>query len=264
MIVTADSVTELAGLPVQGNVLVAGSHAGVVAARYAAQAGVRAVILHDAGLGKDDAGISGLAWLEAIGMAAAAVAHASAPIADGARMLARGTISHANSSAAKLGVAPGMLCHAAAVRLLAAPLQALPSSIGEEAAGRFELAPGVVGVDSVGLVEPGDAGKVLVTGSHAALHGGRIDSALAVDAALAFFHEGGSDCSRLAALDARGIAAAAVDGASARIGDARSLWEGGIVSNPNRAARAAGIRPGMSVRDAVRTFLGGASPELIR
>lgn len=256
MIVTADSVTELAGVPVRGNVLVAGSHAGVVAARYAAQAGVRAVILHDAGLGKDDAGISGLAWLDAIGIAAAAVGHASAPIADGARMLARGTISHVNSCAARLGVAPGLPCHVAAVRLLGAPLQARPP-IGEEAAGRFELAPGVVGVDSVGLVEPGDAGKVLVTGSHAALHGGRIDSALTVDAALAFFHEGGSDCSRLPALDARGIAAAAVDGASARIGDARSLWEGGIVSNPNRAARAAGIRPGMGVREAIRAFLEG-------
>jgi hypothetical protein len=256
MIVTADSVTELAGVPAEGNVLVAGSHAGIVAARYAARSGVRAVILHDAGLGKDDAGISGLAWLDALGIAAAAVSHASAPIADGARMLARGTVSRANACAAKLGVAPGMPCHAAAVRLLAAPLTDRPS-IEEDATGRCELAPGVVGVDSVGLVEPGDAGKVLVTGSHAALHGGRIDSALPVEAALAFFHEGGSDCSRLPALDARGIAAAAVEGASARIGDARSLWESGVVSNPNHAARAAGIRPGMGVRDAVRAFLEG-------
>lgn len=254
MIVTADSVTELAGVPAEGKVLVAGSHAGVVAARYAAQAGVRAVILHDAGLGKDGAGISGLAWLDALGIAAAAVSHASAPIADGSQMLARGTISHANSGAAKLGVAPGMACHAAAVRLLAAPLRERPSP-EEEPGGRFALAPGVVGVDSVGLVDPADAGRVLVTGSHAALHGGRIDSALAVDAALAFFHEGGSDCSRLPALDARGIAAAAVDGASARIGDARSVWAGGVVSTLNRAARGAGIAPGMSVQEATRAFL---------
>lgn len=256
MIVTADSVTELAGVPAGGEVLVAGSHAGVVAARYAAQAGVRAVILHDAGLGKDDAGVSGLAWLDALGIAAAAVGHASAPIADGARMLARGTISRANACAARLGVAPGMPCHAAAVRLLAAPLRERPPP-AEQPGGRFELGPGVVGVDSVGLVDPGDAGKVLVTGSHAALHGGRVDSALAVDAALAFFHEGGSDCSRLPALDARGIAAAAVDGASARIGDARSVWESGVVSNANPAARGAGVAPGMTVREAIRAFLEG-------
>ena len=84
--------------------LVAGSHGGVVAAWYAAKAGARAVILNDAGIGKDEAGIAGLRWLEVIGMAAAAVSHASARIGDGADMLAHGTISHANTVANNLGV----------------------------------------------------------------------------------------------------------------------------------------------------------------
>lgn len=260
MIVTADSVTELEGVAAAGQVLVAGSHGGIVAAQYAAKAGVRAVILHDAGLGKDEAGVAGLAWLDALCIPAAAVGHASARIADGADMLARGVVSRANARAQGLGVLAGMRCREAAVKLLAARLSNRPS-ITAEPGGRYELAAGVLGLDSVGLAQPADAGRVLVIGSHAALHGGRADSALPVDAALAFFHEGGSDCSRLPVLEARRIAAAAVEGNSARIGDARSLWESGIVSNPNRSARRAGIGEGMTVRAAVRAFLKGRPPD---
>ena len=71
LIAAADSVTQVKDI--RGQVLVAGSHGGIVAAWYAAKAGVRAVILNDAGIGKDEAGVAGLRWLEAIGMAAAAL-----------------------------------------------------------------------------------------------------------------------------------------------------------------------------------------------
>ena len=53
-IVVAESVTQL-GPEVYGAVLVAGSHAGVIAAYYAARAGAWAVLLNDAGVGKDGA-----------------------------------------------------------------------------------------------------------------------------------------------------------------------------------------------------------------
>jgi hypothetical protein len=39
---------------------------------------------------------------------------------------------------------------------------------------------------------------------------------------------------------------------SARIGDARSMWESGVLSQVNARASAAKIAPGMSVREAVR------------
>lgn len=109
-------------------------------------------------------------------------------------MLARGLISHANAGAARLGVVPGMRCHEAAVRLMSALQPPAYAGAGEQ--GRHVLAPGVVGLDSVGMVEKGDAGRILVIGSHASLHGGRPESALAVDAALAIFHEAGGECSR--------------------------------------------------------------------
>ena len=116
MIVTADSVTKPGDAA--GKVLVGGSHGGIVSAWFAAQSGARAVILHDAGVGKDAAGIAGLTWLEKLGMAAAAVSHTSARIGDGADVLANGLISHANALARELGVDPGMPCKEAAVRLI--------------------------------------------------------------------------------------------------------------------------------------------------
>jgi hypothetical protein len=251
MIVTADSVTQLP--PVARRVLVTGSHAGRVAAHYAAQAGVRAVIFHDAGLGKDEAGVAGLALLEAAGIAAAAVGHASARIGDGADVLARGVVSRCNAPAVLCGVRIGQRCHDAAVRLSAAPLAA--GTLPQQQEGRHALAEGVLGCDSIGQLVAADAGRVLVIGSHASLHGGRPESALPIHAALAVFHTGGGDCSRHPILDLRGVPAAAVEGSSARIGDARSLWESGVLAVANRAAERAGVAPGMSVQAAARALM---------
>ena len=119
-IVAAESATQL-GADVRGAVLVVGSHGGIIAAYLAASAGARAVILNDAGVGKDAAGIAGLAYLGRIGTAAATVAHTSARIGDGVDALERGVISHANALAAALGVVAGMPCGEAAERLRGAP-----------------------------------------------------------------------------------------------------------------------------------------------
>jgi hypothetical protein len=50
------------------------SHGGIYAAWYAARMGVSAVILHDAGIGRERAGIGGLDWLESAGCPAPASA----------------------------------------------------------------------------------------------------------------------------------------------------------------------------------------------
>lgn len=246
LIVSAESVTQLGD--VAGKVLVAGSHGGRVAAYYAAHAGVRAVILNDAGIGKDEAGVAGLEWLATIGMAAAAVSHASARIGDGADMLARGVISRANEPAREAGVVAGMPCRDAAVRMLGAKAPA--GQLPPYPEGRYVLADGIWGLDSIGMVVPGDAGRILIIGSHAALHGGRAESALPVAAALAAFNDAGGAVSRLPALAERGIAAVAVDCMSARIGDSRSMWESGVISTVNEKAAAFRIAPGMALRAA--------------
>ena len=77
--ILADSITRL-GPEAAEAVVVTGSHGGVYAAWLARKAGCRAVIFNDAGVGRDEAGIGGLAWLDAHGMAAAAIDHRSADI----------------------------------------------------------------------------------------------------------------------------------------------------------------------------------------
>ena len=256
-IVVAESVTQL-GPEVRGAVLVAGSHAGVIAAYYAARAGARAVVLNDAGMGKDGAGVAGLAYLEAIGMAAAAVAHASARIGDGADTLARGIVSRVNAKAAACGVAAGMPARDAAERLRAAPAPQSPAPPYQEGRHLLQSVAGsrdIWALDSVGMVEPGDAGCVLLIGSHAALHGGRPDSALAVAAHAAVFHDAGNGAAgvtRLPVLDLRGIPAVAVDGATARIGDGRSLWATGVIAHVNAVAARVGARAGVPAREFAR------------
>lgn len=251
MIACAESVTALRD--VAGKVVVAGSHGGIIAAWYAAKAGVRAVILHDAGIGKDEAGVAGLRYLETLGMAAAAVGHKTATIGEGSDMLARGVISRSNSIARALGVQPGLQCRDAALRLGAAPLRR--PEVPEYSEGRYELASHVIGMDSIGMVQPSDAGKILVIGSHGALHGGRPESVLPVDPAFAVFNDaGGEATTRLPVLARRGIAAATVDCMSARIGDCRSMWESGVLSHVNGAG-AAWLAPGMALRDALQRML---------
>jgi hypothetical protein len=60
--------------------------------------------------------------------------------------------------------------------------------------------------------------------------------------------------SRLPALDARGIVAATVSAASARIGDARSTYEDGIISRVNTRATALGLHAGISALEFVATL----------
>jgi hypothetical protein len=252
LVVAAESVTQLED--VAGKVLVAGSHGGIIAAYLGAKAGVHALVLNDAGLGKDRAGIAGLAWLEDIGMAAAAVSHLSARIGDGADMLARGIVSHANGYAALCGIAAGQSCAEAATRLRKAPPpRSAPPPYAE---GRWQVsdeAPEIWALDSVGKVMPEDAGRILVIGSHGALHGGRPESALAVNAAAAVFNDAGVGAdrigiTRLPVLAARGIPAVAVDCMSARIGDGRSMWESGIVRHVNAPAASVGASTGIGVQ----------------
>jgi hypothetical protein len=255
----ADSVTRL-GPEAVGAVLVTGSHGGVYAACLARIAGCRAAIFNDAGVGLDRAGIGGLDWLDAHGMAAAAIDHLSADIGNAAAMLARGTVSHANAGARALGVLQGMACAEAARRLSGAEIPR--GNVEPIAEARRELEPEgarrrLVLIDSAALVVPSDAGQVVVTGSHGALFGGDPKNALKVDAALALFNDAGgrAGTTRLPALQARGVAAATVAAASARIGDAHSTWTDGVISACNDKAAALGAKPGMPARQLVALAL---------
>lgn len=254
-VLAGPSVTRL-GPEHAGRVMVAGSHAGTIAAYLAVKGGLRAVIFNDAGVGLDEAGIKGLDYLQALGIPGAAVDCMTARIGDGADMHARGIISHLNDAAAALGVGRGMRCAEAATRLLAAP--ARRCEVRLEAETRYKLreepgAPPVWGLDSASLIRPEDHGRILMIGSHGALLGGDPRAALREDAIAAVFNDAGvgidnAGISRLPALDGRGIPAAAVDWRSARISDARSCWDTGVLSHVNALAASLGARPGQSAR----------------
>src|SRR5262249_49268663 len=150
-------------------------------------------------------------------------------------MLARGTITHANALAEALGCRPGMPCRAAAAALQsAAPPHRAPPPALEAAFLLVPEPPQVWTLDSASVVTPDHRDAIVVTGSHGGLLGGRPETALKYDVRAAFYNDAGigideAGVSRLPALDDRGIAAATVSAASARIGDARSSYEDGVL-----------------------------------
>ena len=239
----------------RGHVAVSGSYGGRYNAYNAAKWPVGAVIMNDAGIGKDDAGVVGLPFLDRIGMAAATADAMTCHIGDGDHMLAHGVISHVNKTAAALGCKIGQSVRDCAELMRAAvPPVVKPPAITDGA--RYILRegkPGLVCADSIGMIVPEDAGKIVVTASHGALSGGRPDNAVAPDVYACFFSDGGvgmdgAGIARLAPLDARRIPAGAVSAESAPIGDARALYHDGVLSHVNQAAERAGARPGMSLR----------------
>ena len=256
-IISADTITKL-GPESHGAVIVSGSHGGVYPGYLAHKAKARAVILHDAGVGKDQAGIGSLAYCQQLGMAAAVVDYRSACIGNTADMLSNGRISHCNALALEHDCQPGMACLDAARALRSAPLSDQPAKPYPEARHVMEHSGRrrIVCLDSVSLVQPEDAGQIVLTGSHGGVVGGKKAMALQVDAFAAVYNDAGigkdqAGIARLSILAERGILAATVAADSARIGDGRSTYKDGMVSALNEPALAAGGQIGMTMRELV-------------
>ncbi|MFT5182870.1 MAG: hypothetical protein ACI8S3_002763, partial [Alphaproteobacteria bacterium] len=238
-ILIIDTVTKLdAGAA--GKAVIAASHGGVYAGYLAARAGVRGVILHDAGVGLDAAGIGSLAYLEDLGIAAATIDYRSAIIGNGASLANDGVISFVNDTAAKAGCTPGQKAMDCAIAMRAAPGGSGDLPVYEEA--RFIIRDGaegpiVRGCDSVSLVQDEDEDAVVITASHGEVLATSPTWGNRPKVLAAVFNDAGSDLvSRLPDLESLGIAAATVATASARIGDARSCYETGVISHVNDTA----------------------------
>lgn len=249
-----DSITKLEPDDA-GNVVIAASHGGLYCGYCAAKGRVRGVILSDAGVGLEGAGIAALAYLDALGIPAATADYRSARIGDGADLVSRGRISFCNETAQRLGCAAGQPVPACADAMRTAAVsnaEAPPYAEARTLLLERPRQPKVWGLDSNSLVRPDDTGTIVVTGSHGGILGGKPETALKIDALAAVYNDAGvgiddAGISRLPALEARGIAAVTVDAGSARIGDARSTWETGIISHLNPLAQAYGGRAGMTV-----------------
>ena len=248
----ADSITKL-GPQFRGTVLVAGSHGGSYCGYLAALAGLRGVIFNDAGVGLDNAGIGALDYLQQLGIAAATVAHTSARIGDGADMLARGRVSHCNATASVLGCAANQPCREAAEAMQQGEVFEGDVPVYEETRKLLHEDPmRVIACDSASLVEPNDSHAIIITGSHGGRLAGRPGYGLAVQARGAVFNDAGvgidmAGIQRLEILDQNSTPAVTVDAMTARIGDACSAWESGIISHINKQAAKRDVTVGMTV-----------------
>jgi hypothetical protein len=102
-------------------------------------------------------------------------------------------------------------------------------------------------VDSITSLGPQDAGCIAVSGSHGGISSARF--ALAARPLLSIFNDAGigrqaAGIASLAFLQSHGLAACTVSHESARIGEAESSWNDGIISHTNKLAEALGAHAG--------------------
>jgi hypothetical protein len=261
-IVVSDSISYGADRIGSNDVLVVASYSGVASFIHGLRRGVKALVGHDAGIGKDEAGVSGLRFAQAHGVPAAAVSADNAALANGPSMMGA-AISRCNEAARALGVREGQNTLDAARCLLGAPAgrkidvtDAFDNSIHEV----FRNTRGAIYASASSFVYkakmPND---VLCIASHT----GRVfaesiltlmpRAAIANDAGMGL---GESGIAGLAILQDAGVCAAAVAAMSARIGDGLSTYHDGTISALNELAHSRGVRVGMRASLAAELMLG--------
>ncbi len=255
-----------------GKIVVAGSHGGRSSGRFAIEHPLAACFLNDAGIGKDDAGIASLAMLDRLGRAGATYDFQSARIGNARDAWEHGVISRVNRAAAGLGCAAGEKLAEAVRRLNAAPLLQVTGTAQThepdqrvEASGinrktRLQVGPHeAILMDSTACAEAGDAGHIIVAGSHGGL-AGKYGGDIRVTAIFLNDAGGGKELAGIASLaefDRIEVPAAAYGHRSARIGDAQDAWDEGVITFVNRTAVARGFITGEPVKAAIHRVFGG-------
>ncbi|HEX2198557.1 MAG TPA: hypothetical protein VHG88_08045 [Burkholderiales bacterium] len=258
-VLVADSLSYFEHEPHFDDVALGASFAGAATAAMAMRGGVKAWIAHEAGPGKDDAGVSGLPLAQRFGMPAAAIATMTAGLSRGSTLVS-GRVSRVNEAAAALGVRPGQAGGEAARLMLKAP-RGKPCNLHgiiDESIHEVEIAPAgrIFAVWSFARVKGEHPRDVFCVASHA----GKVmaDYARQVQPRGLIANDAGRglDDSGIDGLQAMvGTPAAAVSADSARIGDALSTYRDGIISAANAAALALGVKPGVSAKEAARLML---------
>ena len=245
------------------DVIVVGSYCGVRILAPMFTRGVKAVIATDAGIGKDNAGISGLLHGETIGVPVATIAAMSAETSNGRETLLLGKISRANKQAQALGVEVGMIAYEAAARLAKAPAgKSIPTPLGNEEApvvveqtakGRIWATPGTTAIKEK---VPND---VICSGANSSRVSS--DGVLRMGAKGSIANDAGISRNNtavegVALLEEKGVPSAAVSTMSARLGEGLSTWNDGVISVVNAPAAKLGVKVGMTAKEAARLMLG--------
>lgn len=256
-IIVMDSITFADERNNSGDVLIGASFCGILAIRWPLRVDPKGVICHEAGPGKDHAGINGLWALEAKGIAGAATATMSCRLADGRDMYENGIVAHVNDTAHELGIVPGMTVREASSRMVRRtrnlPETYHPISIAfQSSRGR------VMTMGSVTFITADNEGDVICAGSHFGQTSAAYSSRFRLRGVICNDAGRGKDdsgVSGLAVCDQKGMPGAAVSAESACIGDGMSTYRDGVVSAVNSTARSLGILEGMAAEAAARRML---------
>lgn len=264
-IVCVDSAYDVDERNRDRDVVVTASYCGVLCARFVAAHRPRGAIGVDCGIGLDGAAIAGLWFYEALDLPAAAVDVMTVELGNGRDVYANGVVSRLNEPCRRCGVRAGMpVQQAAQLMLECGELTALPpGAITHRVMVESSGGHAIVCTDSIAFALPEDRGRnVLCTGGHT---GRSAVPYLRAARPLGFIcSDGGGGRNRsgvvgLEIVEPDGLAGAAVDARTARMGDGLSTYQDGMISAVNGPARDRGVVVGMRARDAaLRLLRGGA------
>ena len=260
-IVAVDSAYDADARNAGCDVVVTGSYSGVLPARFVATHRPRGVVGIDCAIGPDGSGIAGLWYYEALGIPAVAVDVMTVELGDGVDVHRHGLVSRANELAAGCGVTAGMTVSEASRLLLERDPRA-PRP--EEVTNRMVVLEGpegraVVCTDSIAFGTDEDRDRnVLCTAGHTGRSAVPYLRRVRPWGFICSDGGRGRNDSGVAGLEivaADGLAGAAVDARTARMGDGRSTYEDGVISAVNDPARARGVEVGMRAQKAAGLLL---------
>jgi len=255
-------------------ILVCASHCGDngTFARKLKNCHVKAVFLNNAGIGKNQAGISGLSFYAAEGILACAVDHYSAEIGVAADTWESGIISHTNTLAVNAGIQIGDSVKNAVARInyLSDNLSSIPENkpFEEPVAKKKDSSTtlkkqtqtqidgvNITIADSITFLNESNAGDIVVCGSHGGVSAGHYAQKLQLKAV--FFNDAGigknnAGIKSLDSLRDAGILACTVDCMSAEIFNGHDMLENGIISVCNQLAKSRNIKEKMTVKEAIK------------
>ena len=253
-------------------ILVCASHCGDngAFARKLKNCHVKAVFLNNAGIGKNQAGISGLSHYQTEDILACAVDHNSAEIGVARDTWESGIISHTNTLAVEAGIQPGDSVQEAVANIINLPSftqknKNAESLINDEKQNSNKLdlkkqiqtqidGVSITVTDSITFLNESNAGDIVVCGSHGGVSAGHYAQKHRLKAV--FFNDAGigknnAGIKSLDSLSDAGILACTVDCMSAEIFNGQDVLENGIISVCNQLAKTRNINVKMTVKEAI-------------
>ena len=234
---------------------------------------VKAVFLNNAGIGKNQAGISGLPHYAAEGILACAVNHNSAEIGIARDTWESGIISHTNTLAGEAEIQPGESVQEAVARIIkiidkTSLIQKNTNSEStnkkEENSNKVDLKKqtqtqmdgvSITVTDSITFLNESNAGDIVVCGSHGGVSAGHYAQKHHLKAV--FFNDAGigknnAGIKSLESLSEAGILACTVDCMSAEIFNGQDILDNGIITVCNQLAKTRNIKEKMTVKEAIK------------